>query len=159
MKKIIIGLLMTFLVMSLVGCTKDKEISINIDDLIKESLDIASFKSEMVELDNGILEGLYSTIDLGDIEIFKVYVAGSGANAEELAVFKANDNKKADKIYKAVKARLEDLQEGFKDYIPEQYKIAQDGVIKKEGKYIFFMLGENVKEIEKVIEKYIEKAK
>lgn len=159
MKKTIVSLLVIMLCLTLIGCTKEKDISINIDELVKESLNVAKFKSEMVELDKDILEGLYSTLDLGDVEEFKVYVAGSGANAEELAVFRASDNKKVEKIYKAVNARLEDLQEGFKDYIPEQYKVAQDGIIKKEGKYVFFMLGENVNSIEEVVEKYIEKAK
>lgn len=159
MKKIIVSLMIMLLIISSVGCTKDKDVSINIDSLIKDSLDVANFKSEMVELDDGILESLYSTIKLADVEEFKVYVAGSGANAEEIAAFKVKESKKVEDVYNAVSARLEDLQEGFKDYIPEQYKISQDGIVKKEGKYVFLILGENVDSIEKVVDKYIEQGK
>ncbi len=45
-------------------------------------------------------------VDEADIEAFKVYT-GTGATAEEIAVFKAKDEQAAGRLYQAMQTRVE----------------------------------------------------
>ncbi len=156
MKKTILGLSIILITMTILsGCSKKEDLVIDIDAVTTEAINVAQFRDELEELDDTVLTNIYTSIQLSDIEKYKVYVNSTSAKAEELAVFKAVDEAKAENILQAVNERIEDLKFGFEGYIPEELQYIENAVVKKEGKYVMFAVGENYEKINEVFLKYI----
>ncbi len=60
-----------------------------------------------------------------------------GATAEEIAVFKAKDEKAADRIYQAMQKRVEEQKTAFENYQPAEMKKLQDPLIKSRALWLF----------------------
>ena len=140
--------------MTLWGCNK-KETVIDIDELTNEVISAAKFRDELQELDDTVLQNIYSSIQLSDIVKYKVYVNSTSAEAEELAIFEAKNEKGAQNIYQAVKERIDDLKFGFEGYLPEELIYIENAVIKKEGRYVLFGVGQNYEKINEIFNKHI----
>ena len=156
MKKNILCLtLVLAIIMIFSGCEKKEALVIDIDALSTEVINVAEFRDELEELDDTVLTNIYTTIQLDDIERYKVYVNSTSAKAEELAIFEAKDEAKAENILTSVNERIEDLKFGFEGYLPEELKYIENAVVKKEGKYVMFAVGQNYEKINEVFTKYI----
>lgn len=160
MKKIICLLIMLVSVMLVfVGCgnntNKSDKVVINLDDVYEKALEAADFQDQCIELDDDIINNLYSSINLEDINKYKIVVSSTSVKAEELALFEAKDEKTAENILNAVNERLDDLKFGFEDYLPKEYQIVENAVIKNSGKYVFFAVGENYEKINQVFNNYL----
>ena len=158
MKKIILNLLVILLVITMfVGCSKKESVVIDIDALSNEAIKAAEFKDQLVELDDTILTNIYSSLQLSDIEKYKVYVSATSAKAEELALFEAKDETSAENILQAVNERIADLKFGFEGYLPEELKVIENAVVIKEGKYVLFAVGQNYEKINEVFKQHMNK--
>ena len=157
MKRIVIGLMvMLLMVFTLAGCgDKVKETFIDIEKMSAEVLESADFRDEVMELKDDVLGNIYTSLKLEDIAKYKVYVCSTNAKAEEIALFEAKNEESAQKIYDAVKVRIEDLKYGIEDYIPEELKNVENAVLVREGKYVLLGIGENYDKIKSVFDKWI----
>ncbi len=157
MKKSILSLTVILAIgMIFTGCQKKESLTvIDIDAVSTEVINVAEFRDELEELDDTVLTNIYTTIQLSDIEKYKVYVNSTSAKAEELAIFEAKDEAKAENILQAVNERIKDLKFGFEGYLPEELQIIENAVVKKEGKYVLFAVGQNYEKINEVFMKYI----
>ena len=82
--------------------------------------------------------GAYYDVDTAAIAEMSVYICGSGAYPDELAVFKFNDEVSAQAGAEAVKSRLESQTSIYKDYTPaEMYKL-EEAVLITEGNWVAF---------------------
>lgn len=82
--------------------------------------------------------GAYYDIDVATIAEMSVYICGSGAYPDELAVFKFNDEAGAKAGAEAVQNRLDSQTAIYKDYTPaEMYKL-DEAVIITEGNWVVF---------------------
>lgn len=80
----------------------------------------------------------YYDIDTTTVAEMSVFICGSGAYPDELAVFKFNDEASAQAGAEAVKNRLDSQTAIYKDYTPaEMYKL-DEAVIIKEGNWVAF---------------------
>lgn len=78
----------------------------------------------------------YYDIDVAAAEALSVYICGSGAYPDELAVFKMNSPEQAENARAAVQKRLDDQIELYSDYTPnEMYKLEGAKVVVK-GNYV-----------------------
>jgi hypothetical protein len=68
-----------------------------------------------------------------------VYVCGSGAYPDEIAVFEFTDDKTAETGLAAVNKRYEDLVSTFTDYTPEEMYKLESPVMAKYGNYVVFI--------------------
>jgi len=151
MKKSILNVTLILVVISmLVGCSKKENVVIDIDALSTEAMNAAQFKDELVELDDTILTNIYSTLQLNDVVKYKVFISATSAKAEELALFEAKDEASAENILQAVNDRVADLKFGFEGYLPEELKVIENAIVKKEGKYVLFAVGQNSEKINEV---------
>ena len=156
MKKCIINLaFILIMVAALVGCDNKNDVSIDIEALSNEVINVAEFRDELQELDDTTLTNIYTSLQLSDIEKYSVYVNSTSSKAEEVAIFEAKDKEKAEIILQAVKERIADLKFGFEGYIPEELKYIENAVVKTVGKYVFFAVGQNYEKINDVFLEYI----
>lgn len=82
--------------------------------------------------------GAYYDIDPATVAEMSVFICGSGAYPDELAVFRFNDAESASAGAEAVKSRLENQIAIYRDYTPaEMYKL-DEAVIITEGNWVAF---------------------
>lgn len=82
--------------------------------------------------------GAYYDIDIATVAEMSVFICGSGAYPDELAVFKFNDEAAAKAGAEAVQSRLDSQIAIYKDYTPaEMYKL-DEAVIITEGNWVAF---------------------
>lgn len=136
------------------GCSpKDADKKINISSTVKSVMDAAGYTEELVELDDSVVTNSYTLLDMGKVEDSSVFVSGSMATPEELAIFKANSEEDAEEILKAVDRRLEDLTLNFEDYRPDEMPKIENAVKKKTGVYVLFAVCPNSDAVREIFDK------
>ncbi len=82
--------------------------------------------------------GAYYDVDTATVAEMSVFICGSGAYPDELAIFKFNDEASAQAGAEAVKNRLESQTAIYKDYTPaEMYKL-EEAVVITDGSWVAF---------------------
>ncbi|MGN0622050.1 MAG: DUF4358 domain-containing protein [Porcipelethomonas sp.] len=136
-KRILSALLLAAAASSvLAGCgDSDARTDEPLSDIAQAVMDCGTEFPEMVEVneDNFIYE--YG-LEAGDYEEYSVYWAGSGGDADEICIIKANDT---GKVKKAVKERLDRRKDDFEDYVEEEYEKLCDSKVKTKGSYIYWL--------------------
>lgn len=82
--------------------------------------------------------GNYLEADTSQFESFSMWICGSGAFADETALFVLNNEDYAADLEDALNKRLETKTNDYKDYKPEECPKMDSAVIKTNGKYVFF---------------------
>ena len=90
---------------------------------------------EMIEVSEENFQIKYGLSE-GDYEEYSLWWAGSGADADEVCIIKANDKAK---VKEAVEERLEGQKEVFKDYVPEQYDKLCETEVGEKGDYVYWL--------------------
>lgn len=87
--------------------------------------------------------GAYYDVDVNQTEALSVFICGSGAYPDELAIFKMNSADEAQKASEAVQKRLDSQIELYSDYTPnEMYKL-NDASVTVKDKYVMLFVCEN----------------
>lgn len=103
--------------------------------------DITSAIMAEIEIPSAVVKtkddvGAYYDIDVEATDALSVYICGSGAYPDELAVFKMNSAEQAENARAAVQKRLDNQIELYRDYTPdEMYKLDGAKVVVK-GNYV-----------------------
>ena len=90
-----------------------------------------SWQDSLTQLDDDAVTLLYN-ISKEDVRAHCVY-AGTGATAEEVAVFCATDAKAAERIRQAVQTRVEELRSGFESYMPQEMQKLANPILCMRG--------------------------
>lgn len=116
----------------------DTDIPSNVTSAIMAEINIPSATQKDIDS-----LGLYYDIDVDMISSMSLFICGSGAYPDELAVFELKDSKNADTVKKLVQKRLDSQIALYRDYTPnEMYKL--DGaVLKSKGNYVYLLVCEN----------------
>ena len=149
MKTMRMGALLLGLLLVLTGCAKDEPKEADPAVLADTLHTTLTFKDEMTAGNEAMLKMLFE-IDEADIEAFKIYES-SGATAEEIAVFKAKDEKAADRIYQAMQKRVEEQKTAFENYQPAEMKKLQDPLIKKQDVMVVLCVSDDTPAAEKAV--------
>lgn len=91
--------------------------------------------------DSGV-ERTYTALNAEDVKA-KVVYTGSGATAEEIAVFEAVDKDAAARVKAAVDKHIEETRESFTDYNPEELNKLKDPVVVTEGVYVILCVSDD----------------
>ena len=147
MKKV--GLCIIAALFILTSCGKEN-VSIDITQLSKDLLSGVPFTDELTQADEKTIEHLYS-IDNAVSEI--VYI-GSGATAEEIAIFQFASEEEADQALPFVQQRIADQKESFEAYIPLEVKRLDNALLEKQGCYIILCVSDGT-EAEEIVHGYL----
>lgn len=123
----------------LAGCGKEN-ITIDVAGLADELKNTVPFSDSLEEMSEAAFKLKYE-IDEADIVSKKIYI-GSGATAEEIAVFEAKDEEAAARILSAVNLHVEEQIHEYTNYNPDELKKLNDSVKLQKGKYVILCVSD-----------------
>lgn len=145
---IIIALMM---VVSLSACSKKGTMKdIEVGTLAESLQNDIVYEDELSSIDLETAEAIY---DITDIKIADsaIYV-GSGATAEEIAVFQCETEEDAKKLETVLKSRVEEQTESFRDYVPKELEKLEKAVIVVKGKYVILSVSNEDAKAKEIIQ-------
>ncbi len=148
-KSLAAALLAVSLVFVLAGCGQEKEPELNIDEFGEELYAAGTFGETLYALDESVAQGLYGI----DSDTRCWVRAGTGATAEELAVFETKDADAASALVGKLQARNEDRIENYSDYIPAEVPKLENAVIISGGRYVVLCVATDVSAVRELAEK------
>lgn len=149
MKKTV-ALFFTILFLLAAGCSgKGGDVSVDVPKAADRLIAGISFSDQMAAVDDKVTQRLFGLGD-GDAVESKVY-EGTGATAEEVAVFEAKDADAAGRIRDAAEKRVEDQREAFRDYQPKEMEKLKSPVLEVKGNYVFLCVSDDNDAAEKLI--------
>lgn len=149
MKKIFCSACVIILIISACGCTTSEKVYINMDDFASYLLQNIKFEDELTKLDDDMISNIY---DIEEGVTASVYV-GSGATAEEIAIFKTLNNNNAKKVKEAITDHIKKQKDSFSSYMPLELKKLNNAVIIEKAPYIILLIS-NESDVKSIIEKY-----
>lgn len=116
-RKLIATLLLIALLLPLGGCSGGKK-DVDPAEAAQAIVDSVTFRDTLVAAEDGAAENYYKLDD--SIDSYGIFISGSGATAEEVAVLKVKDSKDLNLALAILDKRLADLTLNFQDYVPEE---------------------------------------
>lgn len=148
MKRILSLILVSLLTLSLTACgssSTDKNPAVaDISSAILSAISVG----ETVALTDNTLPKQYLDLDVSLVAEYAVNIASSGALADEIAIFKANDKEAVSKIKEAINSRLSLVEEKFVDYVPAEMSKIENALILEKENYILLAIVEDTKTVE-----------
>ncbi|HHU04947.1 MAG TPA: DUF4358 domain-containing protein [Clostridiales bacterium] len=151
MKRLLVAVLATLLLLALFGCSEKKEL--DIDKLSEELLSGGVFSETLEPVELDILGYIYDVSE-DDYAEAAVYCS-SGATADELAIFKAKDADAAKRIAEAAQQRIEEQIRGFKNYVPAEVPKLEKAYQTTYGDYVLLCVSTDPETANTIIAKYI----
>lgn len=151
MKKKILAALIAAVTLTFSGCGSKSEPEINIDDLAADLASGVAFDDELSLIDDGMITMVYDT----DVFEDAVLYMGSGATAEEIAVFACEDKTAAAGALDEAKAHIESQIVSYEDYVPEEVQRLEEAIVRQEGRYVIVVVTADTDAAEKVIDGYL----
>lgn len=148
MMKHLIALVLAGVLLLLSACgapTGTEDMEIDMEALAGKLLESELFEETLNKVDDGITEILYN-IDGASTAL--VYV-GTGAVADELALFEFSNDAGAQSAISLAEARIAAQKDSFATYIPEEVPKLDHAVIETYGRYLIVCVsdGEGASEI------------
>lgn len=162
MKKIFSFLLIFSLVFVLFGCGTStnttnettsfdsEENSASVDEIATVLLSQLQFNDEIEENVNDEKTCDTYGFDSSLVTDIARYV-GSGATAEELAIFDCVDSSAIDTVKAAIDERIQYLHDGYSDYGPEQVPEIDSAVVLTHGNILIFCICKNPDVVEDIV--------
>lgn len=139
------------MVVSLSACSKKGTMKdIEVETLAESLRNDIVYEDELSSIDLETAEAIY---DITDIKIADsaIYV-GSGATAEEIAVFQCETEEDAKKLETVLKSRVEEQTESFRDYVPKGLEKLEKAVIVVKGKYVILSVSNEDAKAKEIIQ-------
>lgn len=112
-------------------------------ETIQQDVDLSNLKQG----DGEKLQKYYD-IKPEDVEEFAIYTPSTNIKADEMVIIKAKDEKDVDAIKEKLEKRAEEQGKSFKDYLPEQYALIQNKLLKSNKNYVIFVISKDKDKIE-----------
>lgn len=149
MKRLLILFIMVAVLFA--GCAGKDKTDIVPADAAEKILNEVVFLDTLIEAQGDVAKEWYALDD--KVSDFAIYISGSGATAEEIAVIKSSDIETAKA---AVERRLDDLKFRFKDYVPAEMTKLNDPVLAANGDVVILVLADDSDKAYKVVESIFE---
>ncbi len=133
----------------LAGCG-GKQQPVNLDILSQELLDKATFQEELVLLDREVATHLYPMAEDTKGRV----LAGSGATAEEIALFETKEESEAKNMLEAAQKRVESQKAAFENYAPKEMEKLNKAIVFQKGNYVVVCITDDVDNAQKILNKY-----
>lgn len=153
MKDKISCLLILFFLFALTSCNSENE-AVEISDCNSVALalvDGLDFGDDLEKTNSMSVVLKKYDIDAHYVSELSRYV-GSGATADEVAVFKCTSDEAVTIVKAAVEDRIKYLHDGYSDYGPSEVPKIDDAKVLQYGSYIVFCISNNSSQAEGIIE-------
>jgi len=160
MKKKLLGLLLSaVMVVSLAACGEQsapeeggQEVNVPVKEIGDQILEELEWGS-MIPLEDETLLQFYE-LDASILEEYDANMPMMNVTTQEYSVFKVKDVKDVETVETAIKKRAEAVQKSFEQYLPDQYENAKNYYTEINGKYLVFVIHENVEKAEEIFQGY-----
>ncbi len=150
MKKAITLVFILAVSAALAACGNGSSKEINAQALSEELMEKVEFVDELSPVKSEMVPKLY-----GIDNVLESYVyIGSGATAEEVAVFKFSDEQAAKDGLSKIQDYLSARKDSFANYIPGEVARLDNAVIKQNGEYLALCVSEG-SAAEEIISRYM----
>ncbi len=147
MKKLTVFIIAAALALSLFGCGKSKSYDANeLANALNSGLE---FGEALEKSDAEVAYSIYA-VDSELCTDAALYL-GSGATADEIAVFNCKDNESAEKVVAAANDRLDYLHEGYSSYGPAEVPKIEAAKVITEGLTVIVCICENPDAVSEII--------
>lgn len=107
----------------------------------------------MMDLSKEEMKGFYY-INTDNIEDFIIKVPMMNVKATEVAIIKVKDVKNVESVKESINERVKDLERTWGQYLPDQYELVKNHILKSNGQYVIFIISEDAKKIEGIFDSY-----
>lgn len=154
MKKFLIILLLSTLLLTLTACGGTKEENIVIDvDALADELGSANLTTDTLSsVSEKVLTNILS-LNVEDIESYLMYM-GTGQTAEEYGVFTCVSSEAAVKIAEQLQSRVDAQKAVYADYAPDTIPRLNNAIIRQKGIYVAYVVAENYADSLKMVDTY-----
>lgn len=164
MRKIVIAaiVILSAGVMILNACSQREAIALPVD-IANRVIDEIDLPMGVMVNDENIAEtGQLASALMGDefnpalFDGFAFYPSVFSSNASEFGILKVKNEPDVEKVKEIINSRMEDIKNSFADDVrSDQYKIAKNGEIRADGKYIYYSVTEDNGRILNIIDEML----
>lgn len=147
MKKILMIFILAALVSGAAGCSGNTVKSVDPGEAAAAIIESVEFRDSLEEAKGDVAKDWYAFDD--KVRDYAVYISGSGATAEEVAVIRSDDVKAA---RQTVDKRVADLKERFEDYMSAEMAKLSDPVIMTKGDTVILVVADDPAQARKAVE-------
>ena len=153
MKQRTIALILSLLLaLGLTACGGKEEVAADLTDVRGAMLEVQA-PDEPWLLETDALKNLYG-IEADDVQQSASYVTMSGTFPDEIIHVQAVDEKAAERIQSALKARLSEVMVQSQSYDPDNYAAAQKCTVTVNGTYVALILSPEQESLRAVYDEY-----
>lgn len=145
MKKVMLAAMMA--AMLLTSCNEQPK-DVDISALASQIVGEVSFDDSLSEIDDDMISMLYSIDGYTDAVLYK----GSGATAEEVAIFKMETKDDAKAALEEAQAHIQSQIESYESYIPEEVSRLEDAIVRQDGCYVSVVVSGDSAAAEKLLD-------
>lgn len=145
MKKVMLAAMMAAMLLT---CCNEQPKDVDIGALASQIVEGVSFADSLAEIDNSMISMLYSIEGYTDAVLYK----GSGATAEEVAIFKMETTDDAKSALEEAKAHIQSQIESYESYIPEEVSRLEDAIVRQDGCYVSVVVSADSAAAEKLLD-------
>lgn len=147
MRKILVFFTLALLVAIAAGCSGNAAKSVDPHEAADAIIKNVTFRDTLVEAQGDVAREWYA-FD-GKVTDYAVFISGSGATAEEVAVIRSSDVKTA---RETVDKRVEDLKKRFEDYVPTEMAKLSEPVIITKGDAVILVIADDAAQARQAVE-------
>ena len=151
LKKIAAFFMVVVTCAALAGCGEAKDITVDIEALASELKNDITYQDQLEQIEPDMVKMLYDVEEYVDNVI--VYM-GSGATAEEIAVFECKDAESGKKVEEIVKQHVQDQITSFESYVPAEVAKLKEAVVRSGGKYVALCVSVDSAAADKIMDEY-----
>lgn len=116
----------------LASCGGKEVKDVDIDQLAVSIVESVPFDDVLEPIDDGMIPMLYAIEGHTDAVLYK----GSGATAEEVAIFKMNTAADAEAALSEAQAHIDAQIKAYESYMPDEVVRLEDAVVRQDGVYV-----------------------
>lgn len=152
MKKKLFTLMLAIVMIVMTACG-DQTIVFGISQAAGDLLDSEAFTDTLTKCDNDKALSLYG-LDASVLAEYEVYI-GTGATAEEIAIFRVKDNADLDTVKAACETRVSDQKTACENYLPDEMPKLDNPVLRTAGDYVVLCISNDNDKINTVLDGYL----
>ena len=139
MKRILALLCAALLTLSLAACGGSGGKTADPGTLADDMLKALAPQGETMEVTGDVAANYYQIGD--EVKDYRIYLSTMYI-AEEVAVFRLTDAKKADTVKKLCETRVQDLKDSFDGYLPDEYAtVDENATVLDSGDIVALVIG------------------
>lgn len=151
LKRRIVSLILLVLLV-FTGCSSSKSnLNLDINELAQKLVDGIDFEDTLEKVDDEIIGMFY---DLPEDAKGVLYL-GSGATAEEVAVFELDKEEDSEEMIEIVKKHIQNQVVQFEDYIPNEVNKLENIILEQYDNYIIVCVTDDIENAKALIKENI----